>query len=102
MKYHIRFSLAVVLAFLALPLLADEATFDRTLKVSGPVDLEVVTGSGSITVRSGAPGTITVHGTVRSGFCIGLCGGDPEAAVKAIVANPPIEQSGNTVRVGHL
>ena len=25
-----------------------------------------------------------------------------QAAIKAIVANPPIEQSGNTVRIGHL
>jgi hypothetical protein len=94
--------LVLALALCALPLLADEAIFDRTLKVSGPVDLEVVTGSGSITVRSGAAGAITVHGTVRSGFCIGFCGGDPDAAMKAIVANPPIEQSGNTVRIGHL
>jgi len=91
-----------MLVLCALPLLADEAIFDRTLKVSGPVDLEVVTGAGSITVRSGAAGTISVHGIVRSGFCLGLCGGDPEAAMKAIVANPPIEQSGNTVRIGHL
>ena len=102
MKSFIRFSLVFVLALCTLPLLAEEATFDRTLNVSGPVDLEVVTGSGSITVRSGAPGTIRVHGTVRAGFCLGFCGGDPEAAMKAIVANPPIEQSGNTVRIGHL
>ncbi|HEX9119887.1 MAG TPA: DUF4097 family beta strand repeat-containing protein [Terriglobales bacterium] len=103
MKSLLRFSFLLVLALCTLPLLAEEATFDRTLNVSGPVDLEVVTGSGSITVRSGAPGTIRVHGTVRAGFCFGFCGGgDPEAAIKAIVANPPIEQSGNTVRIGHL
>lgn len=103
MKSFIRFSLVFVLALCALPLLAEESTFDRTLNVSGPVDLEVVTGSGSITVRGGAPGTVRVHGTVRAGFCIGFCGGgDPEAAMKAIVANPPIEQSGNMVRIGHL
>ena len=103
MKSLLRFSFLLVLGLCALPLLAEEATFDRTLNVSGPVDLEVVTGSGSITVRSGAPGTIRVHGTVRAGFCFGFCGGgDPEAAMKAIVANPPIEQSGNTVRIGHL
>jgi DUF4097 and DUF4098 domain-containing protein YvlB len=102
MKKLSRFGFFLVLTLCALPLLADEATFDRSLKVSGPVDLEVVTGSGSITVRNGAAGAISVHGIVRSGFCLGLCGGDPEAAMKAIVANPPIEQSGNTVRIGHL
>jgi hypothetical protein len=103
MKTLARVGLVLAVALCALPLLAEEATFDRTLNVSGPVDLEVVTGSGSITIRSGAPGTIRVHGTVRAGFCFGICGGgDPEAAMKAIVANPPIEQSGNTVRIGHL
>ena len=103
MKSLLRLSFLLVLVLYTLPLLAEEVTFDRTLNVSGPVDLEVVTGSGSITVRSGAAGTIRVHGTVRAGFCFGICGGgDPESAIKAIVANPPIEQSGNTVRIGHL
>ncbi|MFI5086948.1 MAG: DUF4097 family beta strand repeat-containing protein [Terriglobales bacterium] len=98
-----RIGLVLAVVLCTLPLLAEEATFDRTLNVSGPVDLEVTTGSGSITVRSGAAGTIRVHGTVRAGFCFGIClGDDPEAAMKAIVANPPIEQNGNTVRIGHL
>jgi DUF4097 and DUF4098 domain-containing protein YvlB len=103
MKRLARVGLVLAVVLCTLPLLAEEATFDRTLNVSGPVDLEVVTGSGSITVRSGASGTIRVLGTVRAGFCFGFCGGgDPETAMKAIVANPPIEQSGNTVRIGHL
>lgn len=104
MNNFARVTVSLVLLLCALPLLAsDEATFDRTLKVSGPVDLEVVTGSGNITVRTGAAGTITVHGTLRSGFCIGLCGGGDDAEImKAIVANPPIEQTGSIVRIGHL
>ena len=103
MKNSAHVSLILAIALCALPLLAEESTFDRTLNVNGPVDLEVVTGSGSITVRSGAPGTVRVHGTVILGFCFGFCGGgDPASAMKAIVANPPIEQSGNTVRIGHL
>jgi hypothetical protein len=103
MKTLLRAVLPLILLFCALPLLArDEATFDRTLTVTGPVDLEVVTGSGSITVRNGAAGTITVHGTVRSDCCSLFGGDDSSAAVKQIAANPPIEQSGNTVRIGHL
>ncbi len=103
MRHLGRITLTFVILSFALPLLAEEVTFDRTLKVTGPVDLEVVTGAGHITVRPGASGTISVHGTLRSGFCLGLCGGgDDEQIMKAIVANPPIEQSGNTVRVGHL
>lgn len=103
MKKLARVGLVLAVVLCTLPLLAEEATFDRTLNVSGPADLEVVTGSGSITVRSGAAGTIRVRGTLRAGFCFGICGGgDPVADMKAIVANPPIEQSGNTVRIGHL
>ena len=30
----------------------NEGSFDRTLQVSGPVDLDVTTGSGSIRVHS--------------------------------------------------
>lgn len=102
MKVLARAALPLVLLLCALPLLAgDEATFDRTLQVTGPVDLEVVTGSGSITLRNGAAGTITVHGTVRSDCC-SLFGADDSSSVKDIAANPPIEQSGNTVRIGHL
>ena len=102
MKNLARVVLAVVVLISSLPLLAsEEATFDRTLKVTGPVDLEVVTGSGNITIRGGAAGSLTVHGTVKAGCC-SLFSGDPAAAVKAIAANPPIEQSGNVVRVGHL
>ena len=102
MKSLPRFALLLVLALCTLPLLAEEATFDRTLKVAdGPVDLEVVTGSGSIAVRSGAPGAITIHGTVRENCC-NLFGGAEAGAVKTIASNPPIEQTGNTVRIGHL
>jgi len=37
-----------ILATAALPALASEATFERTLSVSGRVELTVNTGSGSI------------------------------------------------------
>ena len=42
-----------------------EGTFDKTLKVSGPTDLQVQTGSGTIQIRSGAPGVV-VHARVRA------------------------------------
>jgi len=42
-----------------------EGTFSRTLAVSGPVDLDVQTGSGDIQIRTGAPGTVEVRGRVR-------------------------------------
>src|ERR1041385_4045807 len=93
--------IAFVALLFTLPLLAEEATFDRTLKVTGPVDLEVVTGSGHIYVRSGAAGAVTVHGIVKESCCNLFSETDPNA-LKAIANNPPIEQSGNTIRIGHL
>ncbi len=95
------FALFLAVLLVALPLLAEEATFDRTLKVTGPVDLEVVTGSGHINVRSGGAGAVTVHGIVTESCCNIFSNTDPNA-IKAIASNPPIEQSGNTIRIGHL
>jgi len=39
-----------------------EGTFDRDLAVSGPLELEVTSGSGDIHIRTGADGTVHVHG----------------------------------------
>jgi hypothetical protein len=80
-------------------LAAEEGAFDRTLSVTGPVQLDVGTGSGSIEVTAGASGSVEVHGIVRSrsGF---FSGTDAAAKVRRIVDNPPIEQEGNVVRVG--
>jgi len=77
-----------------LPAYAAEATFDRTLKVNGKVDLSVATGSGSIRITHGADGQIHVSGRVRSSF------GASDEQVRQIADNPPIEQTGNIVRIG--
>ena len=78
----------------AIPVYAAEATFDRTLKVNGKVDLTVSTGSGSIRITHGADGQIHVTGRVRSSF------GGSDEQVRQIADNPPIEQTGNIVRIG--
>jgi DUF4097 and DUF4098 domain-containing protein YvlB len=79
---------------------AAEGHFARTLQVSGPVDLEVQTGSGSVEVRTGDNSTVHISGTVRSS------GGwfdssDAESKVHYIEAHPPIEQHGNLIKIGH-
>lgn len=86
---------ALILSCLVvIPVFAAEATFDRTLKVSGKADLTVSTGSGSIHITHGADGQIHVFGRVRSSF------GASDEQVGQIAANPPIEQTGNIVRIG--
>jgi len=82
------------LALAALPALASEATFERTLSVSGHVELTVNTGSGNIHLTRGTSNVVHVVGHVRSDW------GNYEDRVREIANNPPIEQTGNIIRIG--
>ncbi|MGB8259002.1 MAG: DUF4097 family beta strand repeat-containing protein [Terracidiphilus sp.] len=86
--------LAAALALASLPALASEATFERTLQVNGRVELSVATGSGSIHINRGTSSQVHIFGRVHSGW------GASEERVREIAANPPIEQTGNIVRIG--
>ncbi len=85
---------AAALGLAALPALASEHPFERTLTVSGQVQLSVATGSGNIHLTRGAGNQVHITGKVKAGW-----GGSEERA-KEIAANPPIEQTGNIVRIG--
>jgi hypothetical protein len=76
---------------------SSQATFARTLKVDGPVRLEVTTGSGKIIIHNGAAGEVRIQGEVRAGGFL-LASANRRAA--EIASNPPIDQSGNLVRLG--
>jgi hypothetical protein len=82
------------LALAALPAFAAEATFERTLSVSGRVELSVATGSGNIHISHGAGNQVHVFGRVKSSW------GGNEARVREIAAHPPIERTGNIIRIG--
>src|SRR5437667_12269065 len=81
---------------------AAEGSFERTLKVTGPLELDVSTGSGHIDVRTGDSSTVRIRGTIRASS-----GGwrssddDAERKVRYLESNPPIEQSGNYIKIGH-
>ncbi len=79
--------------------LASDGTFDKTLNVSGNVQLEVSTGSGYVHVSPGSDNQVHIIGHVHAnhGFM-----GSSEDAVKQVTDNPPIQQSGNTVKVGQM
>ena len=77
-----------------------QGTFDRTLQVSGPVDLEVLTHSGDVTVRAGASGTVSIHGKIYVGDR--WFGGRREDDVQAIEKNPPIRQEGNSIHIDYV
>ena len=82
------------MAIAALPALANEATFDRNLSVNGRVDLSVATGSGYIHLTQGSGNQVHIFGRVKSNW-----EGNDER-VREIAANPPIEQTGNIIRIG--
>ncbi|MGA2536457.1 MAG: DUF4097 family beta strand repeat-containing protein [Terracidiphilus sp.] len=82
------------LALAAVPALATEATFERTLTTNGHVELSVGTGSGYIHLKQGAGNQVHVFAKVRSNW------GGSDEKVREIAANPPIEQTGNIIRIG--
>src|SRR5580658_3540561 len=77
-----------------------QGTFDKTLTVSGPVDLEVLTHSGDVTVRAGGSGSIQIHGKIFVGDHWLM--GNREAGVHSIEQNPPIHQAGNSVHIEYV
>jgi DUF4097 and DUF4098 domain-containing protein YvlB len=72
-------------------------SFDRSLDLSGPLRLELSNVAGDISIVGSADGKVHVHGDVRvSGFGFG----SPQKRLDDIVANPPVELKGDTLRVG--
>jgi hypothetical protein len=86
---------AVLMPFVAR---AADGTFDKTLQVSGQVMLSVNTGSGYVHVSPGSGNEVHIIGHVHAngwGF-----GSSADDRVHQVVANPPIEQTGNIISIG--
>jgi DUF4097 and DUF4098 domain-containing protein YvlB len=80
-----------------------EGSFERTLTVGQQADIEIMSGSGSIEVRQGPVGRVEVRARVRAGdWGWSRSGLSAQERVKRIEANPPVEQQGNTVRIGDI
>src|ERR1700676_1191491 len=72
-------------------------SFDRSLDVSGPIPPQLNHGCGCVSLVGSADGKVHVHGDVRvSGFGLG----NPQKRMDDIVASPPVELKGDTLRVG--
>ena len=83
-----------LVAIAVVPAHASEATFERDLTVNGRLDLTVATGSGYIHLTSGPAGHVHIFARVKSGW------GASDDMVQQIAAHPPIQQTGNIVRIG--
>jgi hypothetical protein len=81
---------------------AQEGSFERSLTVSGLVDLDVKTDSGGITVRSGSGSTVRIHAELKAERGWFGASGDAAERIRRIEQNPPVEQNGNRVRVGYV
>jgi DUF4097 and DUF4098 domain-containing protein YvlB len=77
---------------------AAEGSFHQTLKVTGPVTLDIATGSGNVNVHTGGNDTVDVVGHIRVTEWLG----NGEEKVRRLEKNPPIQQSGNTIHIGHI
>ncbi len=94
------FSLVVLICLHSSPANASaEGSFQRTLQVTGPVNVDLSTGSGSVNVRTGSSSEVQITARIKAS---NLFSGNAEERIKRIEANPPIQQSGNDIRIGHI
>jgi hypothetical protein len=93
-------SLALFLASTAAFASTAQGTFERTFQVSGPVNLEVLTHSGDVTIRSGPSGSVFIRGKIYVGdrWLFGERKGD----VSEIEQHPPLRQEGNSIHIDYL
>jgi len=88
--------LASATAFASTP----QGTFEKTFQVSGPVDLEVLTRSGDITVRTGPSGSVSIRGKIFVGDH--WLFGKRQADVSEIQQHPPLRQDGNSIHIDYV
>jgi DUF4097 and DUF4098 domain-containing protein YvlB len=72
-------------------------SFARSFSVTGPVRLELSNAAGEVEIAASKDHTVSVHADVRaSGFGFE----SPQKRLDETVSNPPIEQRGDTIRIG--
>ncbi len=89
--------LARILITAAVLVTAAHADFDRRLGTNATPDLYVSTGSGRIKIFPGNDSEIHIRAHVYAGW---NAGGDIQDRIRRISDNPPIQVTGNTIRLG--
>jgi beta-lactamase regulating signal transducer with metallopeptidase domain len=79
----------------------ETGTFERTIEVEEPLELDVQTGSGGVTVRSGSGDQVGIAGRIVVRTDRSRTREEAAELVRHLEANPPIEVSGGVVRIGH-
>jgi hypothetical protein len=78
-----------------------EGKFETVLSVTGPATLDVSVDSGLIRVRAGESGSVRIRGTLRARRTFFGWGG-VEDRIRQLESAPPVEQDGDTIRVGDV
>ncbi|MGH9676783.1 MAG: DUF4097 family beta strand repeat-containing protein, partial [Candidatus Acidiferrum sp.] len=98
---NLLFAAAILAATIALEACAVgpsiNGNFDEKLSVTGPVRLELTNASGDVQISGGADGQVHVRGEVRYS---GSSSANRQKYLDEILKNPPLEQKGNTIRIG--
>ena len=95
------YTAGALLAGACLALGSDPGTFDRSLPVTGPVSLDVKSDPGGVIITAGSAAAVRVRGVIKPLY--GRLDLDlAEANIRALEQNPPIEQTGNRIRIGYV
>ena len=100
MSFKILTATAATLALAAATAFAADATFDRTLNVSGSPNVSVATGSGYIHLNPGSGNQVHIVAHLRSSHGWMSGGSNVDSRIQQIVSNPPIVQNGNDITIG--
>jgi DUF4097 and DUF4098 domain-containing protein YvlB len=74
---------------------AAEQSFTKTIKLQGQLDLTIVSGAGTIQISQGPAGLLSITGHVKANDWH-----PTDDQLRDIAARPPIQQNGNTIRIG--
>ena len=99
-RYFFAIVLVVLFATTVVFASTPQGTFERTLPVGGTVDLEVLTHSGDVTIRSGSSGSVFIRGKIFVGDR--WLRGSRESDVREIEQHPPIRQEGNSIHIEYV
>jgi hypothetical protein len=94
MKHSFVLFAAAALALAPVASNAAEATFERSLNLNGRADVTIENGSGSVHLTSCPAGRMHIFARVKSSW------GGSDETVREIADHPPIEQTGNIIRIG--
>jgi len=76
---------------------AVHGAFDRDYSVTGPLRIELSNAAGDVSITGSTDSKVHIHGEVRAS---GMGFDNPQKRLDDTLANPPVEQRADTIRIG--